>query len=561
MSMTQQPPGPEGLEWFSIDDFSPGIVQRKNHYALTSANPAPLGAAQAEDTYRCVALPGGGLGPLPKRHYNYSHATIGDGTTRYNTGFMVMGPIIDVVGANTANVMEVNDQSSGQLDEFILGYSYNANPNYTRVVEAIQAWLAVPSVLTLTTTTSATRTDVHGAHYMTPARHSPTGTTPISDDVALVALAWERPLSAAALTFSSTLLYPFPGAATPYANVGIVTGYLVGHQARVVAALKGTEAWAGKSYYDQARLVWTTPYRLASRVTSDFLNVGPETPFGIGCMSSLSASDLLVIKHRGGAYLIQGDLTYPIIRHLPGVTGTGGTECYGANSSLGFVYGVNQGGVRVWQGGEGSEQLAPQLEPNFWITPDWDPVYQYKGRFAEWGDYIIAPNNWLFDTVTKGWWRLETPAEAVYTQFVPSPSNNVLYGSRATWTDASPIVVSGWDPSTPASSYSWKSQPLPLTFNRRVTVREIQVVAQGVGDITLSVIGSTSDQSKNIVWTLPAEAATHPVLLRKKLSWQGSYVQLQLGSYHSSTGPAPIINAIRGAYHTDQQVAESGEFF
>lgn len=550
--------GPGGLKWFSIDDFSPGIVQRKNAYVLTGGVPAPLGAAEAEATYRCVALPGGGLGPLPKRHYDYSHAAIGDATTRYNTGFMVMGPIIDVVGANTANVMEVNDQSSGQLDEFILGYSYNANPNYTVTFEAIRAWLAAPSILTLYSLTSATRTDVHGAIYMTPARHSPTGTTPIDDDLALVAGAWERPLSVAALTGDTDFLYPFPGLGTPYTNVGIVTGYLVAHQARVVAALKGTEAWAGKSYYDQARLVWTTPYRLASRVTSDFLNVGPETPFGIGCMASLSASDLLVIKHQGGAYLIQGDLTYPIIRHLPGVTGTGGTECYGANTSLGFVYGVNQGGVRLWQGGEGSEQLAPQLEPNFWITPDWDPVYQYKGRFAQWGDYIIAPNNWLFDTVTKGWWRLEYPVEGVYTQFIPSPSNNVLYAARATWTDASPVVVSGWDPTAGASSYSWKSHPIPLSYDRRVTIREIHIIAQGDGDITAHLTGGNQDV--NLTFELPAEAATRPVLLRKKITWEGTAPSIQFVSYHNSTGAAPTIYSFRAGYHEDNQVAESGEF-
>src|SRR4051794_33970522 len=49
-----------------LNDFSPGIIQRTGVQTATTS-PASMGAAQVTNTYRCIALPGGGLGPLPRR--------------------------------------------------------------------------------------------------------------------------------------------------------------------------------------------------------------------------------------------------------------------------------------------------------------------------------------------------------------------------------------------------------------------------------------------------------------------------------------------------------------
>lgn len=553
-TMERQGGGPENLEWFAIDDFSPGIVQKKNSFTFTGASPSPLGAAQAEDTYRCVALPGGGLGPLPKKFYNYSRAAI-SAETKTVSGFHLHAGITNAIADFPAS--DETDPTV-RTEEFFVGYGYESGGAHRERVDALKVWNTVPTtVLQLYEDNDAVLTDVYGPFYMDDFRHA----NGVAGAVGwpCIAVNWVRPITAITGANRDGFVYPSPAAAgTPYTESSIDGGIMCTHQSRIVVATRsGTVAsWGAET----ETIYFSDPMDPGSAL-GEYINVGPENLSSYGVLASLSANDLFGIKHRGGAYLIQGDLAFPMVRHLPGVVSTGGTECNGIATRLGFVYGVNNGGVYVWQGADESTPLSPQLEDNFWIASGTAKLRRYKGKFATWKDYIIAPNNWLFDMATKGWWRLDTPVDGEYHLFHTSPFNNVLFGARTTFSDASPIVISGWDPENSASSFSWKSQPLPLTYNRRVTVREVQVIAQGVGDITLSVIGSTSDQSKNIVWTLPAEAATHPVLLRKRLSWQGSYVQLQLGSYHSSTGPAPIINAIRGAYHTDQQIAESGEFF
>jgi hypothetical protein len=51
------------LQTLEITDFTPGIHSAGG--TPTRLIPAPLGAAQLTNTYRCIGLKNGGLGPLP----------------------------------------------------------------------------------------------------------------------------------------------------------------------------------------------------------------------------------------------------------------------------------------------------------------------------------------------------------------------------------------------------------------------------------------------------------------------------------------------------------------
>lgn len=551
--------GVEDLEWFTIDNFAPGIVQKLNTFSLTGASPAPLGAARLENTYRCVALAGGGLGPLPKRFYDYSRTALGDAATRTVTGFYCSGPL-----AANFNPMLVLDETDATIrtEAFFLGFGYESGGNHIERLDSLDAWLSSASILNLYTHTNATLTGVYGPWYIDSFRDAAGAGAGSVGHPGIVA-SWQRPMATS--SFSTGLLYPdFLVAGSPYVGSAIGGGLLCTHQSRVTVAQRdggvigpGWGTGATGKYHEAETIYFSDPME-GSSALGELINVGPENPSSYGVLASLSASDLLGVKHRGGAYLIQGDLGFPTVRHLPGVTSTGGTECNGAGTRLGFVYGVNNGGVYVWAGADESTPLAPQLEDNFWIPPGSSTLRRYKGRFHQWKDYILAPNNWLFDMTTQGWWRLEDTSVYEYGQFMPSMFNNVLFGARTTFSDASPVCISGWHPKEAASSYSWQSQTIPLTYSRRITLREVHLIAQGVGTIVVTLSGSATTNDITVTFTLPAEAATHPVLLRKRLAWEGEYISVRFVSAHTSTGAAPVIHSFRGGYHQDQQVGQSG---
>src|SRR3984885_4505586 len=60
-------PDSRGLNFLEITDFSPGIF------------PAPPGAADGNNTWACMSMPNGGLGPMPAITGQYSMGTIGIG--------------------------------------------------------------------------------------------------------------------------------------------------------------------------------------------------------------------------------------------------------------------------------------------------------------------------------------------------------------------------------------------------------------------------------------------------------------------------------------------------
>ena len=80
------------LQWTTIADFSQGIIANSNFaFGAGAANAVPatqIGAAQQSGTYNCMALPSGGLGPLPGEISN-----VVTGQTGTVVGAIAYGPI------------------------------------------------------------------------------------------------------------------------------------------------------------------------------------------------------------------------------------------------------------------------------------------------------------------------------------------------------------------------------------------------------------------------------------------------------------------------------------
>lgn len=578
----------EGLEWLVINDFTPGIEQRLHSGSISGASPARHGAARADNTYRCIGLPRGGLAPLPKRDYTLTHPSPPSSADfAYLTAMRILGPAADhrhnqsIVGANGYHPPFYARDLDLRQFQLLLGFSWlRSSDNVKRArIQRVPLHRSTTPVDLHSFTAAGTSgsTDIREVVYSGVGRAAITGGAdyPIyqtcmfgfntSENVEDAAFAFPYPEG-------FRVCWPDTTAAgsvqTNTAGVldanGDEAGMIVAHQNRWLEAANnkmeaGPRGDGGMDLGYAAEDIGYTEPNDTGNFSSIPTVIGNEDPYGYGVMASLSASDLLVIKNQGGAYLVQGDFASPTVRHMPGVVSTGGIQCYGAMTPVGFVYGVNYGGVYAWTGGDGSDKISAALEDDFWICSDADPVRLFQGQFYVWKDWVLTPNNWLFDTVTKSWWRLEDPSVRQFWLWAADPVTNYLYGGVVKFNNnaATDEYVHGWNPSSYASDYSWQSQPFPVSLLRQTVVREIHLVTQGTGTVAITLSGS-GNPDVTVTFTIPADYSDQPILLRQRLNWEGSNLSVRIVAAHTSTGPAPIVNAVRLGHREGPMVPETG---
>lgn len=127
----------------------------------------------------------------------------------------------------------------------------------------------------------------------------------------------------------------------------------------------------------------------------------------VGTLGVVTIDQLLVVKHRDGGALVSGDLDNPTIQRFPYIESTGGVICKGVHCSIGFVYG-SRNGIFVWNGGASTEKLSPQLDGFFWNHTDGSDAETYagsRGRMTDWNEFVLVPNNYLYDIERQSWWR------------------------------------------------------------------------------------------------------------------------------------------------------------
>jgi len=244
---------------------------------------------------------------------------------------------------------------------------------------------------------------------------------------------------------------------------------------------------------------------------------------GIGVYNSVDANTLLLIKNVGGGVQLTGDLDRPNVTRLPGVPSVGGITNRGAVTEQGFAYGSTSG-VWMWSGGNTATNLAPHIDPLFWVPDDptvspTDPRApgrqkgQLVGSFGYRFPYLYAPNNWVMDLRTGGWFRYWPTVEQSYDTGVSFAFNEVdsdgnlwafpashLDGSDLTFpTETDSDVESNevnrcllyrrFDLNTASSFYSWRSQPITQTRNRYLDFRQLVIAASGIGRVTVTLFG------------------------------------------------------------------------
>lgn len=323
---------------------------------------------------------------------------------------------------------------------------------------------------------------------------------------------------------------------------------------------------------------------LYSEPTTNQYRFMPENPGPIGVMASMNANELIAIKHQGGGGLLRGDVSKPQFVSLPGLPSIQGATNIPAVTSMGLVFGTRDG-VFVWQGSEGAESISQQLDGWFW-QPEGTPgledgflyaEYPHRGKFNVSGYFVYAPNNWVYDMRTGGWFRLNPTTQTVtvdetdttynvgYRNYEVSTTGRV-YAVKPLITESDLTVAHLYDRDVPTSVYRWRSQPIARTIARRVDVREVVAVLQGQGTVTITVIG-INGQEDAVEFTI--DSPDQPRVFRKSVKVVSEDIEVQIDSQATGTitytddgvpyaiegSPAPTVYRMSLGMHAGPSVA------
>lgn len=335
--------------------------------------------------------------------------------------------------------------------------------------------------------------------------------------------------------------------------------WILGHQGRIVGVSRVAAAFGVPSGITQYRIVGESIhygpiqdfYADISGMCYQLTLFGEEKPDRTGAMASITADEIIFIKDRGGAVLVRGDLDNPTVVQHPYVESTHGARSIPVATPMGLVYGTRNG-VYLWEGGDTSKHLSPQIEGWFW-NHDSSLVYlAQRGRFGWWNPWVVVPNNFLFDTRTQAWWRLDSPTNtgASINAYDVSNETNRLYAfphkltatQTTMWWTATPDVL--------ASTYSWKSLPIQQSRKRTLSFQELHltVVPGSVTPARITVTLSGFDSVGNALTPVQVVFDTYgnenTQHLHKDIApnFQGMNVQVRIEANSNDTNvPAPKI--------------------
>lgn len=551
------PPG--SLQYLTINDFSPGIFSSFGFAGKTTT--APLGAAQVTNTYRCQPLPGGGLGPMPKRYG--AAGTVGFNALPqpdveanyigypYIVGLRATGPV-----SPTAY-----DQGLETFDDLLVVFEYLYNnagtPQRRQRVYRVKTFDLGTKVL-LSSQNSAIGViplDAYwGCSFATTRIHN---TDPMLPGTPLDIWDWSEvnPNVGRIQTIAG-----FPDPASPNTDTVRMfsttrTGQILAHQNRVVLLENNLYArGAGAVYLNppfNEDVSFTDPPNSPTLGTQNYI-FSQENPTGYGAWGSINAGELFLVKNGGGGVIVSGDINNPQVTRLPGVVSTNGLINQAASTAIGLVYCTRGSGAFVWAGSSSSQRISSQLDPSFFyidgarIDANGKYIEGVEVVVTEWDEFIAFPNNWIYDIGKSSWWRLDDPAEVVVWRTAKGFTNNLWGTSRRLATGPNPASLYWWDKRVPASSYSWQSHPIPVTLERLVEIEEVVLLCQGQGTVTVTLT-EAAGSTKTVSFAI--NSLTQPKKFKLNIGVNGYNIIARIVSTATSTGAAPMVYSLALGYN------------
>lgn len=549
---------PSPRQWVDISDFRPGI------HAVSSPN-LPRGAATVANTYRCMADDSGSLIAAP-RHVETVAMDPPEGANaitseKYRlTGIACVDPVY-----TPDNTQWGVDQNN--TDVWVGMEWYYDSQVHRRVSRWLRHRLD-PSWSDVSTVSKDAEFDPNSRPkkcYFATGRSNSAAPTQVGPAV----IGW---------VFGGTAKF-FPddtdtdstsAVALPGEDVALVwPDALVGHQGRAVI-LPLTISNHGQAegdaivYTTNEAIYWTEPNdwtTLEANLAGAYFNfiVGYENPTGYSAIASLSAGELFMVKARGGAIMVRGDLDDPQAVTLPNVRSAGQSLDLGTSTPIGYLYPVDSSGVWLWEGGDSSRPVATQLAADFFRPEpadgeDWG--YSFT-QSTSWGELAMFGNNWFFDTTNPvtadgtpaGWWRLEDPDLKTLHMYATDWKGRLCWAIPGGFVDSGDAAMWAFDSRLRAQSYSWQSQPIELGIEQTFNTEDVLVCASGQG--TVQVTFTSPDTGTVETRRFAFTESDLPVTKRVKLAARGTHTQVRIESFGDEGADfvAPTVHSVRFSYY------------
>lgn len=514
--MPAAPPAP--LTPIVFNDFRPGIAD-------LPGMSYPPEQAQRTNTYRCLANKSGALVPGPRRNTTALAGTHFEAANPSVSGYYV---IIGLYAAGPVQTVGGIASTSGFTHELWVAVEYLDGGNRKLKLERrrmFESPITSDLIRDISRADASTSTLCWGMTFGTSRSNKAAPTVP---GIPIVAAGWG---SIANTADSFVIVFPNDTTPTLDAEFDVQTGQQVlicTHQGRVVIRRQSAYRHGVAAGWNPTEdLQWTAVNNPGS--LGSLTNFVPENPDGYSLMIPMSANELFALKSSFGV-VMQGDLDNPIIINLPMVPGTYIGQS-GVVTPIGVLYGNPQSGVWSWSHGDSAKLLSLQLLPTFWQLPEGIYIAQ-QYQWACISNLAFLSNNWILDTDTAGWWRLEDDT-ILATRFLTRDwTSQYLYGSLTHYTNTSDAVAYQWDMTLGAPTFSFQSHPLWQSIDRDIAIKEVELIAQGQGSITLTltVLDNTVRSDKILL-----ENTGFPERFRRNFKVQGRYMKLRIEADSGST--------------------------
>lgn len=558
----------------AITDFSPGIRE-------VIAPGYPPGTLQSSGTFRCYALESGGLAPLPRRINNFFLVSPEDDQEPLNPNYDdLVSPEIWITGITCRNPIFYPSDNTVGIDQnntdVLLGieYWYDAgteDPGESTHVHSLLRLLRYQSipywreVWDNDGAIEGTYVATDRPHRMTFAHGRSNSADPTVGGPVVVAFCVDGYVRMfpddTSLTTDTTAALP-----NDDARPLVLPDTVVSHQGRaVIHPLLLTDAGFEAVYTTNEAFYFTLPNDWTTHDTgingSPFsLQVGWEDPTGYQVIASLSASELVMIKSRGGAIVMRGDLGGSDLQavRFPYVRSPGLSMCMGSMSPLGFLYPVDGSGIWAWAGGETSTDLTPSMLPDFWRP---EPLHVDGETATEWGhgytqsdywrDWVVLPNNFIYDTTTESLWRFEDPEAFRFHKMAVDWRGRFMYATPLGVRNITDPAVVEYDAFYGATSFQARTQPLSSTLDQQEQVEQVGIIASGKGRVTLTIRTRQNPAGEVRVFEVGADGVEGRLPERQMQGcWiAGSHIEFTINAAtHDATvndeNSAPIVHAV-----------------
>jgi len=552
----------EIYDWVHIEDFSPGCYA--NTYTTPNQSPptsapivsAPLGAATPRGTWACAALRAGGLGPLPKMIATHAIGAISGASTQLIAGFICNPATVNT----TDEIIEIVEADDGSNHHF---NAYSIQPNNSYATNVI-----------VNPTTASSGAGYFGAPYPVFTRMTASGSG--NPPPVCVFPAGQ------AVVPTTGALYVYPALASPgaYGAQNIVgsglTGQVIAYGSRVICLQGVPYTWPTGTVNINENLSFTDP-PLSSTYGNQREILGAELPFGYGAWGTVSVGELLLVKKRGGAVIMYGDVANPTSAiQVQGVQPTGNIVGRAGATPQGLIYCSEHKGAWLWNGGNSSTKISRQIEDDFFDLESGSIQSNNYGYNVEpWQNYILFSHNRMWNAESDSWWIL-------YPTSDQASQSSYLTGYDLWWYSGSafgdvmysaPLISSvsnAWlgfitfNSQYGSVEYQWESVPIHVVkdADRVLDVRQIVVRASDPSATNTCAIQVSCGLWQSPVATGIGELPT-PFRFNVGNGAQGllDIDGLSVRAWTTGSGPyvqAPIIHSIDVGYQVRAKVKVQG---